>query len=202
MNKHILLILIFLIALFLSAIQPKDYFTWLLEVFPAILGLIILLFTKSSFEFTFMTYSFILVHSIILFIGGHYTYAEVPLFDWIRDYFHQDRNNYDKIGHFAQGFVPAMITREIFIRKNIIHHRTWLTILTVTVCMSISVLYEFIEWGVALATGESADAFLGSQGYVWDTQSDMLYATFGAICMIVFLGKKQEKEIVHLSKEI
>lgn len=202
MNKHILLILIFIIALILSAIQPKDYFTWLLEVFPAILGLIILLFTKSSFEFSFMTYSFILVHSIILFIGGHYTYAEVPLFDWIRDYFHQDRNNYDKIGHFAQGFVPAMITREIFIRKNIIQHRTWLAVLTVAVCMSISVLYEFLEWGVALATGESADAFLGSQGYVWDTQSDMLYATFGAICMIVFLGKKQEKEIVLLSKEI
>lgn len=202
MNKHILLILIFIIALILSAIQPKDYFTWLLEVFPAILGLIILLFTKSSFEFSFMTYSFILVHSIILFIGGHYTYAEVPFFDWIRDYFHQDRNNYDKIGHFAQGFVPAMITREIFIRKNIIQHRTWLAVLTVAVCMSISVLYEFLEWGVALATGESSDAFLGSQGYVWDTQSDMLYATFGAICMIVFLGKKQEKEIVLLSKEI
>jgi putative membrane protein len=202
MNKHILLILIFLIALFLSAIQPKDYFTWLLEVFPAILGLIILMFTKSSFEFTFMTYSFILAHSIILFIGGHFTYAEVPFFDWVRDYFHQDRNNYDKIGHFAQGFVPAMITREIFFRNNIIQHRTWLAVLTVAVCMSISVLYEFLEWGVALATGESADAFLGSQGYVWDTQSDMLYATFGAICMIVFWGKKQEKEIVLMSKVI
>jgi putative membrane protein len=160
------------------------------------------MFTKSSFEFTFMTYSFILAHSIILFIGGHYTYAEVPFFDWVRDYFHQDRNNYDKIGHFAQGFVPAMITREIFFRNNIIQHRTWLAVLTVAVCMSISVLYEFLEWGVALATGESADAFLGSQGYVWDTQSDMLYATFGAICMIVFLGKKQEKEIVLMSKVI
>lgn len=202
MNKHILLLLIFIFTLILSAIQPKDYFTWLLEVFPAIMGLIILMFTKSSFEFTFMTYSFILAHSIILFIGGHYTYAEVPFFDWVRDYFHQDRNNYDKIGHFAQGFVPAMITREIFFRNNIIQHRTWLAVLTVAVCMSISVLYEFLEWGVALATGESADAFLGSQGYVWDTQSDMLYATFGAICMIVFLGKKQEKEIVLMSKVI
>jgi putative membrane protein len=202
MNKHILLLLIFIFTLILSAIQPKDYFTWLLEVFPAIMGLIILMFTKSSFEFTFMTYSFILVHSIILFIGGHFTYAEVPFFDWVRDYFHQDRNNYDKIGHFAQGFVPAMITREIFFRNNIIQHRTWLAVLTVAVCMSISVLYEFLEWGVALATGESADAFLGSQGYVWDTQSDMLYATFGAICMIVFLGKKQEKEIVLMSKVI
>jgi putative membrane protein len=202
MNKHILLLLIFIFTLILSAIQPKDYFTWLLEVFPAIMGLIILMFTKSSFEFTFMTYSFILVHSIILFIGGHFTYAEVPFFDWVRDYFHQDRNNYDKIGHFAQGFVPAMITREIFFRNNIIQHRTWLAVLTVAVCMSISVLYEFLEWGVALATGESADAFLGSQGYVWDTQSDMLYATFGAICMIVFWGKKQEKEIVLMSKVI
>jgi putative membrane protein len=202
MNKHILLLLIFIFTLILSAIQPKDYFTWLLEVFPAIMGLIILMFTKSSFEFTFMTYSFILVHSIILFIGGHFTYAEVPFFDWVRDYFHQDRNNYDKIGHFAQVFVPAMITREIFFRNNIIQHRTWLAVLTVAVCMSISVLYEFLEWGVALATGESADAFLGSQGYVWDTQSDMLYATFGAICMIVFWGKKQEKEIVLMSKVI
>jgi putative membrane protein len=142
-----------------------------------------------------LTYVFILIHCIILFVGGHYTYAEVPLFDWIKDIFHQDRNNYDKIGHFAQGFVPAMITREILIRKNIVSSNNWLSVFTVSICMSISVLYEFLEWGVALGTGESADAFLGSQGDVWDTQADMLYATIGAVCMILLLGKIQRRQI-------
>jgi putative membrane protein len=167
----------------------------MLEVFPAVIGFILLIFTFKKFQFSYLTYVFILIHCIILFIGGYYTYAEVPLFDWIKDIFHQDRNNYDKIGHFAQGFVPAMITREILIRKNIVSSNNWLSVFTVSICMSISVLYEFLEWGVALGTGESADAFLGSQGDVWDTQADMLYATIGAVCMILLLGKIQLKQI-------
>ncbi len=197
MKKYIFLIILFISTFILSAINPKDYFTWILEVFPAVIGFILLIFTFKKFQFTYLTYVFILIHCIILFVGGHYTYAEVPLFDWIKDIFHQDRNNYDKIGHFAQGFVPAMITREILIRKNIVSSNNWLSVFTVSICMSISVLYEFLEWGVALGTGESADAFLGSQGDVWDTQADMLYATIGAICMILLLGKIQRKTILN-----
>ena len=147
------------------------------------------------FKFSKLTYVFILLHCYILFVGGHYTYAEVPLFDTIKDWLHQDRNNYDKVGHFAQGFVPAMITREILIRKHVLRNKAWLPIFTVAICMAISVLYEFLEWGVAIGSGESADAFLGTQGYVWDTQSDMLYATIGAICMFLFVRKKHRHKI-------
>jgi putative membrane protein len=136
-----------------------------------------------------------LLHAYILFIGGHYTYAEVPLFNWIQEVFHQTRNNYDKVGHFAQGFIPAMISRELFIRLKVIKPGIWLSVLTVSVCMSISVLYEFLEWLVAIATGEAADSFLGTQGYIWDTQSDMLYATIGAICMLILMSKWQDRQI-------
>lgn len=195
MNKYHLLIFLFLFGLVVSAFQPHDYFTWFLEVFPAIIGFFVLIFTFSKFQFTYFTYCFILFHCYVLFIGGHYTYAEVPIFNWIKEIFHQSRNNYDKVGHFMQGFVPAMITREIFIRNNIISNKGWLAFLSVSVCVTISVVYEFLEWFVALGTGESADAFLGTQGYVWDTQSDMLYATIGAISMVLFLGKWHKKII-------
>jgi putative membrane protein len=152
-----------------------------------------LLFTFKRFQFTYLTYCFVLVHCYILFIGGHYTYAEVPLFDWIKDVLHQSRNNYDKVGHFAQGFVPAMIIRELFIMKQIVKNRMWIAFLTICVCMSISVLYEFFEWFVAIMTGQSADSFLGTQGYIWDTQSDMLFATIGAICMVTLFSRIQDK---------
>jgi putative membrane protein len=192
---HLLFAVFFWIGFSISAIQPKDYFTWLMEVFPALIGFGLLVFTYSRFKFTNFAYVFILIHCYILFVGGHYTYAEVPLFNTLKDWLHQDRNNYDKVGHFAQGFVPAIITSEILIRKNILLNKTLLPVFTVSICMAISVLYEFLEWGVAISTGESADAFLGTQGYVWDTQSDMLYATLGAICMFVFVGKKHRLEI-------
>ncbi len=202
MKKHYILILLFVVGLVVSAIHPHDYFTWFLEVFPAIIGIIVLSFTFKTFQFTFLTYSFILVHCYILFIGGHYTYAEVPLFDWIKDTFHQSRNNYDKVGHFAQGFIPAIIIRELFIRKEIVKPKAWLAFLTVCVCLAISAFYEFLEWGVAISSGQSADAFLGTQGYVWDTQSDMLYATIGASCMLVFLSNTQNKAIEKLKMKL
>jgi putative membrane protein len=198
MKKYYFLILLFFIGLAVSAINPHDYFTWLLEVFPAIIGFIILVFTFKSFKFTYLTYIFILIHCYILFIGGHYTYAKVPLFEWIKEVFHQSRNNYDKVGHFIQGFVPAMIARELYIRKEVVKKGYWLAFLTVCTCVTISVLYEFLEWFVAIASGESAESFLGTQGYVWDTQSDMLYAMIGAICMVVFFSKIQDKEILKL----
>ncbi|GAA4314318.1 DUF2238 domain-containing protein [Mucilaginibacter gynuensis] len=201
MKKYYILIILFFAGLIVSGINPHDYFTWLLEVFPAIIGLVAPALTFKRFRFTMLTYTMILVHSYILFTGGHYTYAEVPLFDWIRDVFHQSRNNYDKVGHFTQGFVPAMITREIFVRGKVIQSKAWMAFLTICVCTTISVLYEFLEWGVSLLSGQSGDSFLGTQGYVWDTQSDMLYAMIGAICMVIFLSKVQDKAIER-SKEL
>jgi putative membrane protein len=193
--KYWILITLFFIGLIWSGIKPHDYFTWILEVFPGILGFMALVLTYRQFQFTYLTYSLILIHCYILFVGGHYTYAEVPLFDWIKEVFHQSRNNYDKVGHFAQGFVPAMIIRELFVRKKIVRKGPWTGFLTVCVCLSISAFYEFIEWFIAIVSGQSAEAFLGTQGYVWDTQSDMLFATIGAICMVILISKIQDKQI-------
>lgn len=195
MKKYWILIILFFIGLILSGINPHDYFTWILEVFPAIIGAVILMSTFKTFQFTFLTYSLILIHCYILFIGGHYTYAEVPLFDWIKEVFHQSRNNYDKVGHFTQGFVPAIIIRELLIRKEVVKPGGWLSFLTVCTCLSISAFYEFLEWFVAEVSGQSAESFLGTQGYVWDTQSDMLYAFIGATCAIFMLSKTQDKQI-------
>ena len=188
----------FFAGLVLSGIQPHDYFTWILEVFPGIMGFLILTITFKRFRFSYLTYIFILIHCYILFVGGHYTYAQFPLFDWIKEVFHQTRNNYDKVGHFAQGFVPAMIIRELFVRLKVVNNGKWLPFLTVCVCMSISALYEFFEWFVAVVSGQSSEAFLGTQGDVWDTQSDMLFAAIGAICMVLFLSGIQDKLISKL----
>ncbi len=191
-------IVLFFIGLIVSAIQPKEYFTWFLEVVPAIIGFVILAITYKKFTFTNFTYFFILIHCYILFLGGHYTYAEVPLFDWIKETFHQSRNNYDKVGHFAQGFVPALIIRELFIRKKVIANTAFFNFIIVAICLAISAAYEWIEWWVSLSTGEGGDAFLGTQGDIWDTQSDMLIATIGAIVMLVLLSKAQSKAILKL----
>lgn len=198
-NTLTIYIVLFLIGLLLSAIQPKEYFTWFLEVLPAILGFFILIFTFKKFQFTNYTYFFIVIHCIILFIGGHYTYAEVPFFEWIKETFEQSRNNYDKIGHFAQGFVPAMIIRELFIRKNVIANTSYFNFIIVSICLAISAAYEWIEWWVSISTGEGGDAFLGTQGYVWDTQSDMLLATIGAVCMVSFFSKSQDISISKIN---
>jgi len=199
MRKYWILILLFVLGLALSGINPHDYTTWILEVFPGVIGFIILLVTFKRFRFTDLTYILILVHCYILFIGGHYTYAEVPFFDWIKEIFHQSRNNYDKLGHFAQGFIPAVIVREVFVRQNIVKKGGWLSFLTVCECMSISVFYEFLEWFVAITSGQSAESFLGTQGYVWDTQSDMLFAFIGAVCMILFLSKIHDKQMKNVA---
>lgn len=195
MKKHHVLVGLFVAGLAWSGVNPRDSFTWILEVFPAILGLAALALTYRKFRFTDMTYVFILIHCFVLFVGGHYTYAEVPLFDWIRDALDQSRNNYDKVGHFMQGFVPAMIARELFVRREIIKTGVWQAVLTVAVCVTISVCYEFLEWFVAIASGQSAEAFLGTQGDVWDTQSDMLMAMIGATAMVVLLSGVQDRQI-------
>lgn len=192
------LIGVFFISLFASVINAKEGFTCFLEVIPAIIGFLILAFTFKKFRFTNFTYTLILLHCIILFIGGHYTYAEVPFFDYIKDVLHQSRNNYDKVGHFAQGFVPAMIIRELFIRKEVINNKSFFNFIIVSICLAISATYEFIEWFVSLATGEGGDSFLGTQGYIWDTQSDMLFATIGAMTSLILLSKIQDRKIKKL----
>jgi putative membrane protein len=166
-----------------------------LEVLPAIIGIWVLVFTFKVFKFTKLIYILVFLHAVILIVGGHYTYAEVPLFDWIQEVFNQSRNNYDKLGHFAQGFVPAMIARELLLRKNVVLKNNWLSFIVVCIALAISATYEFIEWAVSVFTGEDGDSFLGTQGYIWDTQSDMLYATIGAIMALISLNKWHDKQL-------
>ncbi|MBU4315803.1 MAG: DUF2238 domain-containing protein [Proteobacteria bacterium] len=190
---------IFFIVLIWSGIHPKDLFTWFLEVAPALIGFVLLVATFRKFRLTNLVYVLILIHCIILMIGGHYTYAEVPWFNWLRDALDFERNNYDKIGHLAQGFIPAMVAREIFIRKSVIAGVSWRNFLIVCFCLAVSAFYELIEWWVAELSGESAEAFLGTQGYVWDTQSDMALALFGAIAALVLLSKAHDRQLKALS---
>jgi putative membrane protein len=197
-SLRVLWLFIFFTTLVWSGLYPKDSLTWLLEVMPALIGFVVLVATRRKFPLTGLTYLLILLHCVILMVGGHYTYAEVPLFDWIRDLFELERNNYDKVGHFIQGFVPVIIAREILIRNAIISGKGWLSFIVVCICLAISAFYELIEWWVAIMTGDSAEAFLGTQGYVWDTQSDMMYALVGAIVALVLLSKVHDRQIKTL----
>ena len=185
-----------------SAIQPHDYFTWFLEVFPIIIALPILVFSYQKFPLTSLLYILILIHAIILMVGGHFTYAEVPAFNWLRDTFDLSRNYYDRVGHFAQGFVPAMIAREILLRKNVVKTGGWLFFIVCCICLSISACYEFIEWWVAVASGTAAEAFLGTQGDVWDTQWDMFIALVGAIMAQILLAKLHNKQLLILKSRL
>ena len=193
-------LLIYFIVFIWSSINPKDYFTWFLEVVPAIIALIILTFTYKNFKFTPLVYSLILIHSIILMVGGHYTYSEVPLFDFIKDVFNHDRNNYDKLGHFAQGFIPAMVAREIIIRKNIINIEAWRNFFIICFCLALSAFYELIEWWVAIFTNEASNDFLGTQGYIWDTQSDIFWALIGSILALTILRNFHTKQLLNIKK--
>ena len=188
-------LLIFGATLLWSAIDPEDYFTWALEVAPALVAILVMALTRKRFPLTELAYILILFHCLILMVGGHYTYAKVPLFDWLRDTFEMQRNNYYKIGHFAQGFIPAIVVREIAIRKNLINGRGWTHFFVVCFCLAFSAFYELIEWWVASMSGESAEAFLGTQGYVWDTQSDMALALIGAITALLLLAKIHDRQI-------
>jgi putative membrane protein len=189
---------VYFTVLIWSGISPKDYFTWILEVFPALIGFGVLALTYTRFRLTPLAYFLILVHCVILMIGGHYTYAEVPLFNWIRDIFGMERNNYDKIGHLAQGFIPALIAREILLRLKVVARKGWLPFIIICICLAISAFYELVEWWAALLSGEAAEAFLGTQGYVWDTQSDMALALAGAILSLVLLSKIHDAQIQYI----
>lgn len=186
---------IFLVVLAWSAYKPNDPIIWALEVAPAVVGAVVLLFTRNRFPLTTLTYVLILIHCIILIVGGHYTYAEVPIGDWVRDTFDQSRNNYDKLGHFVQGFIPAMIAREVVIRLNVFNSAKWRNFFIVCFCLAVSAFYELIEWWTALLAGESAEAFLSMQGYIWDTQADMWTALIGAVLALLLLGSWQDKQL-------
>lgn len=186
---------VFLLVFAWSGIGPKDRFTWVLEVAPAVIALVLLWLTRKRFPFTPMVYGLILLHSIILMVGGHYTYADVPLFEWLKESFHLARNNYDKLGHFAQGFVPAMVAREILLRNGVVQSRGWLAFIVICICLAISALYEITEWLVALVSEEAAESFLGTQGYIWDTQSDMFYALLGAVLALLFLSRPHNRQL-------
>jgi putative membrane protein len=188
-------IISFLAVLLWSGIDPKDYFTWALEVAPAVIGIIALAMTRASFPLTPLLYGLILLHCIVLMVGGHYTYAEVPLFDMIKPWFGFERNNYDKLGHFLQGFVPAMIAREVLIRQGVVASARWRDFICVCFCLALSAFYELIEWAVAVISGGGAEAFLGTQGDVWDTQSDMAFALLGAILALALLGRLHDRQL-------
>lgn len=190
---------IFVAVLVWSGIHPKDTFTWFLEVAPALIGFVVLAVTWKRFRLTPLAYWLILVHSIILMVGGHYTYAEVPLGDWMSELFGWSRNNYDKLGHFAQGFIPAILAREVLIRKRVVNGRYWLNFLVVCFCLGLSAFYELVEWWAALLSGDSATAFLGTQGYQWDTQSDMWYALLGAVTALLLLTKWHDRQLERLA---
>ncbi|XOV82786.1 MAG: DUF2238 domain-containing protein [bacterium] len=201
MKPQTIWIALFLIVLTWSGINPHDYPTWVLEAGPAIIAATVLWYTRHSFPLTRLTCILILVHCIILMVGAHYTYARVPMFDWIAEVFNSDRNNYDKLGHFAQGFVPAIVAREILIRKNVINGDRWRAFLIVCFCLGFSAFYELIEWWVALLSGEAAESFLGTQGYIWDTQSDMAWALSGAIIALVVLPGVHNRQLKNLEKK-
>jgi len=182
-----------------SALAPKDLMTWFMEVAPALIAYAVLLWSRKHFPLTPMLYLLILLHTIILMVGGHYTYAEVPLFDWLAQISGGERNNFDKLGHLAQGFVPALVARELLLRWKIINGRGWLNFIIVCICLAISAFYELIEWWVAALSDEGAEAFLGTQGYVWDTQSDMLMALIGAILALLTLSRLHDKQLSNIS---
>jgi len=197
-SKSYLWLSIFFGVLVWSGIEPKDRLTWVLEAGPAIIGLLVMAKTRISFPLTPLLYFWILLHCIVLMVGAKYTYAEVPLFDSIREIFEWERNNYDKVGHFMQGFVPALIAREILLRKKLVNANGWRNFIILSICLAFSAFYELIEWWAALLIGEDADAFLGTQGYVWDTQSDMAWALLGAFVCLITLKKSHDQQIKPL----
>jgi putative membrane protein len=194
-HLHLALLGSFLAVLVWSAIRPFDYFIWFLEVVPAMAGAAVLVAIYPRVRLTLLVYCLIWLHAAVLMIGGHWTYSEMPLFNWLRDEFGLARNYYDRVGHVFQGFVPAMIAREIFIRNRIIAGRRWLFFIVCCVALAISAFYEFLEWWVALATGSAADAFLATQGDVWDTQWDMFLALLGAMAAQVMLAAWHDRQI-------
>jgi putative membrane protein len=194
-TEGIILVVLGALALIISGLGPADRTTWWLEVFPIFIAVPVLLLTRGRMPFTRLVYYLVLVHAVILMVGGHYTYAKVPLGFWMEEWFGFARNHYDRIGHFAQGFVPALVAREILLRKSPLTRGKWLFVIVTALCLAISACYEFVEWGAALAGGSSADAFLGTQGDVWDTQWDMFMALIGALTAQILFARVQDRQM-------
>jgi len=182
----------------LSRIHPHDPLTWILEIFPVAIVLPLLYLTAKRFPLTPLLYALIGVHCLILIVGAHYTYARVPLGFWVQDALDLSRNHYDRLGHFAQGFVPAIAVREILIRTSPVREGGWLAFLTVATCLAISATYEFVEWWTALAAGVAADQFLATQGDIWDTQWDMFMALCGAIVALLLLSRVHDRTLARM----
>lgn len=186
-------------ALVLSGVRPWDRLTWYLEVFPVVVVLPLLGLTAKRFPLTAMLYWLIGLHCLVLVLGGHYTYARVPAGYWAQDLLDLSRNHYDRVGHFAQGFIPAIAVREILIRTSPLRSGSWLPVLVVAACLAISACYEFLEWGVSVAAGIAAEEFLATQGDIWDTHWDMLLATTGAILSLAFLSRAHDRALARLA---
>lgn len=183
-----------------SAVKPLDYFTWFLEVLPVLIAVPLLFMLYPRLKFTTLLYFLILLHAVVLMVGGHYTYAEVPLFNWLKDAFHLARNDYDRVGHFMQGFVPAILAREVLIRRSPLKGSRWLPFLVICVCLAVSACYELFEWAVALATGAASTDFLGTQGDVWDTQWDMFMCLVGAATALLTLSRFHQHQLDALEE--
>ena len=186
------------VALIVSGVAPEDRTTWWLEVFPILIAAPILLLSGRRFPLTSLTYTLLAIHAVILMVGGHYTYAKVPLGFWMQDLFGLARNDYDRLGHLAQGFVPAILVRELLLRTSPLRPGRWLFVLVTATCLAFSACYEFFEWWAAVAGGHAADAFLGTQGDPWDTQWDMFCALIGAIVAQVTLGRVHDRALGRL----
>jgi putative membrane protein len=199
-RSHLALLATVVAVILWSSWGPYDRFTWWLEVSPGLAGLAILLATYRRFRFTTLVYTLIALHICVLCVGGHYTYARVPLFDWLRPFFAWQRNNYDRLGHIMQGFVPAMIAREVLLRLGVLNRKKWLPFIVLSICMGISAFYELIEWWAAMLSGAAANDFLGSQGDVWDTQSDMCLALIGAVSALVLLSAFHNRALRNLKE--
>jgi putative membrane protein len=199
--SHLALLLVVALVFCWSGWQPHDRFTWWLEIAPGLAGVIILLATYHRFTFTTLCYTLIALHICLLCVGGHYTYARVPVFDWLRPVFGWERNHFDRLGHFMQGFVPAIIAREMFLRLQIVNRKKWIPFLVVSVCLAISAFYELVEWWTAHVSGSAADDFLGTQGDVWDTQEDMCMALIGVICALLFLSYFHDRALRKIGEK-
>jgi putative membrane protein len=196
---HLALLLLWTLALAASAYHSYDLFTWILEVVPAVIGIGLLIVTYRRFRLTNLLYVLIFVHSLILMVGGHYSYARVPLGFWMENIFGLMRNDYDRIGHFAQGFVPALIARELFLRHKVVRRGAWMVTVNILVCLGISAIYELFEWRTAVFFGSAAEAFLGTQGDPWDTQEDMLMAGVGASAALLLLSRVHDAALLRMT---
>lgn len=201
MNRYWIMLIVFFAVLIWSAINPYDFDVWIMEVVPGVIALFLFGLTYRKFRFTDFAYFIIVAHCLILFVGGHYTYARVPLFDWIKELFDTGRNSYDKLGHLLQGITPVLVAREFLIRKKILGKGVWNSVAVVSFALAFSALYEIIEWWVAELGTEAGQEFLGTQGYIWDTQADMFYALVGALLMILF-SRLHNREIDKIEKRL